>query len=86
MPKKIFVWARRGSDHITIPAVIREQILHELTSVDTLVQIADELLKHASAGLGIDRHFVVCDEETSWPPPPVYLSAERPGERTDCQR
>ena len=81
--EQVFLWARRGSDDITIPAVIREQMLHELTSVDTIVQIAHELLKRVSPGLGIDRHLVVCHEETSWPPPPVYLPAERPGDRTD---
>ena len=58
-----------------MPATVREQMLHELTSVDTIVQIADELLTRVSAGLEIDRHVVVCDEETSWPPPPVYLAA-----------
>ena len=73
--EQVFLRARRGPDDIVMPATIREQMLHELTSVDTIVQIADELLKRVSAGLVTDRHVVVCHEETSWPPPPVYLAA-----------
>jgi hypothetical protein len=68
--ERIFLRGRRGPDDVAMPAVMREQMLHELTSLDTIVETVDELLKSVSAGLGTDRHVVVCDEATSWPSPP----------------
>jgi hypothetical protein len=65
---EIFLRARRGGDEITVPAHLREQMLRELMTVETLVDIVDRLLEAVSLGAPPDvKRIVVCDERDSWP-------------------
>lgn len=71
-----FLRARRNGATITVPAQLREQMLRELMSVDTLVAIVDTLLTRIQRGAPPrPRELVVCDERSSWPSPPIYLAA-----------
>jgi hypothetical protein len=71
-----FLKARRAGDEVVVPAHLREQMLRELMTVDTLVDVADALLQAVRVGApdGVKR-IVVCDERSAWPPPPMYLAA-----------
>lgn len=74
--EQIFLRARRGDDEITVPAHLREQMLRELMTVDTLVEIVDWLLEALRLGAPPQvKRIVVCDEGSSWPPAPMYLAA-----------
>lgn len=63
-----FLRARRRESHLTVPATIRNQMLRELMSADTLVDLVDEVLTDVEAGLTVaatGMHF--CDETVAWP-------------------
>jgi hypothetical protein len=72
---RAFLRAHRDGASVTIPATLREQMLRELTSVDTVVAITDELLTRAARGEDHPQQLVLCDERSSWPPAPRYLAA-----------
>jgi len=72
---RTFLRAARGRDEVVVPAVLREQLLHELTTIDTLVSVVDELLKAISLGAPDLDRIVVCDDTAAWSDAPVYLAA-----------
>jgi len=73
---KEFLRASRGSATVTLPSHIREQMLRELMTVDTLIAIVDSLLTRLQQGAPPNsRRLVFCDERSSWPSAPVYLAA-----------
>lgn len=71
-----FLEAHRSGSSISVPAVVRDQMLREAMTVDTLVTIVDAMLEADRTGAprGVQR-IVVCDERKSWPRAPVYLAA-----------
>lgn len=74
--ERTFLRATRGTATVTVPAPMREQLLRELTRIETIVAVVDALLNDIEAGAPIGRsRSVVCDERRSWPEPPRYLAA-----------
>jgi hypothetical protein len=72
---RTFLRARRSGDDVIVPAHLREQMLRELMTVDTLVDIVDTLLDGARLGAPPDvTRIVTCDERLAWPRPPMYLT------------
>lgn len=72
---RTFLRARRSGNDIIVPAHLREQMLRELMTVDTLVDIVDTLLDGARLGAPPDvTRIVTCDERLAWPRPPIYLT------------
>ena len=73
---KEFLRASRGSSTVTLPSHIREQMLRELMTVDTLVALVDSLLTHIQLNVPARaRQIAFCDERSSWPSAPIYLAA-----------
>jgi hypothetical protein len=71
-----FLRARRDGATVTVPAQLREQVLRELMSIDTLIAIVDTLLTRIQRGApSSSGQLVFCDERSSWPSAPVYLAA-----------
>jgi hypothetical protein len=74
--EKTFLRASRGSASVTLPSHIREQMLRELMTVDTLVAIVDSLLTRIQMNAPARaRQIAFCDERLSWPSAPIYLAA-----------
>ena len=74
--ERTFLRATRGTATVTVPAPMREQLLRELTRIETIVAVVDALLNDIEAGAPIGRsRLVVCDERRSWSEPPRYLAA-----------
>lgn len=66
--------ARRGGDEVVVPAHLRDQMLRELMTIETLVDTVDLLLKGCRTQAHSERTFIVaCDERSSWGPAPTYL-------------
>jgi hypothetical protein len=73
---KDFLRASRGSATVMLPSHVREQMLRELMTVDTLVAMVDFLLTRLQRDAPLSsRRLVFCDEPSSWPSAPVYLAA-----------
>lgn len=67
--------AQREGEEVVVPAVLREQLLHELTTVDTLLDVVDELLRAMRLGAPAIDRILVCDESAAWSNAPIYLAA-----------
>jgi hypothetical protein len=71
-----FLRASRAGETLTFPLHLRDQMLRELMSSETLVAIADCMLSALAAGASVDmQRMLFCDEREAWPSPPVYLGA-----------
>lgn len=70
-----FLRAGRGGEEVVVPAVLREQLLHELTTIDTLASVVDELLKAMDLGAPDVDRIVVCDDSSAWADAPVHIAA-----------
>jgi hypothetical protein len=71
-----FLRASRGGATVILPSHVREQMLRELMTVDTLVAMVDFLLTRLQRDAALSsRRLVFCDEPSSWPSAPVYLAA-----------
>lgn len=55
--------------------MLREQLLHELTTRDTLVSVVDELLNALRSGAPDVDRIVVCDESAAWADASVDIAA-----------
>ncbi len=78
---KNFLRASRGSATVTLPSHVREQLLRELMTVDTLVAMVDFLLTHVQRHAPLNsRRLVFFDERSSWP------SIPEPSHSTPCSR
>jgi hypothetical protein len=74
--EKDFLRASRGGATVMLPSHIREQMLRELMTVDTLVVLVDSLLTRIQLSAPArGRQLVFCDEQSSWPSAPIYLAA-----------
>lgn len=71
---EVFLHARRGSDDIVVPAHLRDQMLRELMTVETLIDTVDMLLADRR-GSAAEKLIVVSDERSSWGSTPQYLAA-----------
>jgi hypothetical protein len=71
---EVFLHARRGSDDIVVPAHLRDQMLRELMTVETLIDTVDMLLADRR-GSAAEKLIVVSDERSSWGWTPRYLAA-----------
>lgn len=69
-----FLRATRARETLTLPLHVRDQMLRELMSTDTLVAIADCMLSALAAGASVEiKRMLFCDERRAWPAPPVYV-------------
>ncbi|MDQ3740605.1 MAG: hypothetical protein M3389_06635 [Actinomycetota bacterium] len=63
-----FLTASRGGVDVTVPATLRNQMLRELMTAGTLVDIVDEMLLEAEAGLAFaPSSMSFPDESEAWP-------------------
>jgi hypothetical protein len=62
-----FLRARRGATQLDIPPHLREQMLIELMTPESLVDIADAMLDITAHAPGLELDFTVgCDEHAAW--------------------
>ena len=69
----VFFRASRHGVTVTVPAQIRQQMLRELTSVETLIDVVDTLLEDLHRGGSPGDTLVLCDESEAWHRAPVLL-------------
>ncbi len=63
-----FLTASRAGVDVTVPATLRNQMLRELMTAGTLVDIVDEMLLEAEAGLAFaPSSMSFPDESGAWP-------------------
>jgi hypothetical protein len=66
--ERTFLTAARGGVDVTVPATLRNQMLRELMTGETLVDLVDELLSEAQAGLTVAPvSMSFPDESRAWP-------------------
>ena len=69
-----FLRASRDGQTLTFPLHVRDQMLRELMSTETLVAIADFMLSALAAGASVEiKRMLFCDEREAWPAPAIYL-------------
>ena len=74
--EKAFLRASRRGATVMLPSHIREQMLRELMTVDTLVALVDSLLTRIQLSVPARaKQLAFCDERSSWPSAPIYLAA-----------
>jgi hypothetical protein len=73
--EKEFLVAKRGPIEVIVPAHIREQMLRELMSPDTLVDLVEFALNELTVTPDLEsQRMLFCDERAAWPSAPVYLA------------
>jgi hypothetical protein len=71
----VFLHAHRDGDTVTVSSHLREQMLRELMTVETLVEIVDVLLQDLRHGGDVGSRTIMCDETNAWHRAPVYAGS-----------
>lgn len=71
----VFLHAHRDGDTVTVSSHLREQMLRELMTVETLVDVVDLLLQDLRRGGDVGSKTILCDETDSWHRAPVYAGS-----------
>jgi hypothetical protein len=71
----VFLHAHRDGDTVTVSSHLREQMLRELMTVETLVDIVDVLLQDLRHGGDVGSRTIMCDETNAWHRAPVYAGS-----------